>query len=148
MQWAPLHAGSVSSAQKLDAVTEEEEFQRFYLQYFFPPSSVGEVRCCQSCAARCSRLGVFIRSLLCAQRQLPGSCAAQVLLRGRSNIMLKSVWSHQRLPACCCVQTGRMGGAGRREVGHGNLAERALAPAVPSQEDWPYTVRPRVQGSW
>ena len=37
-------AGSVSSAQKLDAVTEEEEFQRFYLQYFFPPSSVGEVR--------------------------------------------------------------------------------------------------------
>lgn len=41
-------AGSVSSAQKLDAVTEEEEFQRFYLQYFFPPSSVGEVRRCQT----------------------------------------------------------------------------------------------------
>ena len=62
MQWAPLHAGSVSSAQKLDAVTEEEEFQRFYLQYFFPPSSVGEVRCCQSCVAGCSGVGVFITS--------------------------------------------------------------------------------------
>ena len=62
MQWAHLRAGSVSSAQKLDAVTEEEEFQRFYLQYFFPPSSVGEVRCCQACAAGCSRLGVFITS--------------------------------------------------------------------------------------
>ena len=34
-----------------------------------------------------------------------------------------------------------MGGAGRREVGHGHLAQRALAPAVPPREAWPYTVR-------
>lgn len=39
------------------------------------------------------------------------------------------------------LQTGRVGGAGRREVGHGNLAERALLPAVPPREEWPYTVR-------
>ncbi len=38
-------------------------------------------------------------------------------------------------------QVGRLGPAGRREVGHGMLAERALAPAVPPQEDFPYTVR-------
>ena len=34
-----------------------------------------------------------------------------------------------------------MGGAGRREVGHGNLAERALAPVVPDPSKFPYTVR-------
>ena len=39
------------------------------------------------------------------------------------------------------VQTGRMGGAGRREIGHGNLAERALAPVVPAAADFPYTIR-------
>ena len=53
--------------------------KRFYLQYFFPPSSVGEV--------------------------------------------------------------GRVGAPGRRELGHGDLAERALAAAMPSPEAWPYVTR-------
>jgi len=34
-----------------------------------------------------------------------------------------------------------VGGAGRREIGHGSLAERALAPCVPSQDEFPYTIR-------
>lgn len=39
------------------------------------------------------------------------------------------------------LQTGRVGGAGRREIGHGNLAERALKPVVPPAENFPYTIR-------
>ncbi len=35
----------------------------------------------------------------------------------------------------------RMGGAGRREIGHGALAERALLPVVPSEEEFPYAIR-------
>lgn len=38
-------------------------------------------------------------------------------------------------------EVGRMGPAGRREVGHGKLAERALKPILPSDEDFPYTIR-------
>jgi polyribonucleotide nucleotidyltransferase len=34
-----------------------------------------------------------------------------------------------------------MGAASRREVGHGNLAERALMPVIPNYEDFPFTVR-------
>ncbi len=37
-------------------------------------------------------------------------------------------------------QTGRLGRAGRREVGHGALAEKALIPVIPSAEDFPYTI--------
>ncbi|HDQ88608.1 MAG TPA: polyribonucleotide nucleotidyltransferase [candidate division WWE3 bacterium] len=37
-------------------------------------------------------------------------------------------------------ETGRMGGAGGREIGHGMLAERALKPVIPSQEKFPYTI--------
>lgn len=44
-------------------------------------------------------------------------------------------------PPCSVGETGRVGAPGRREVGHGALAERALAPVVPSQEEFPYTVR-------
>ncbi|HAP37767.1 polyribonucleotide nucleotidyltransferase [Candidatus Shapirobacteria bacterium RIFOXYD1_FULL_38_32] len=37
-------------------------------------------------------------------------------------------------------QTGRVGRPGRREVGHGALAEKALIPVIPSQEEFPYTI--------
>jgi len=58
---------------------DEDSSRRFYMQYFFPPFSVGEV--------------------------------------------------------------GRMGAPGRREIGHGKLAERALHVSVPDQEAFPYTIR-------
>jgi len=38
-------------------------------------------------------------------------------------------------------ETGRMFGPGRREIGHGTLAERALKPVIPAREDFPYTIR-------
>ena len=70
--------GGSGMRQKIDKLDGLEE-KRFYLQYTFPPSSVGE--------------------------------------------------------------TGRVGAPGRREVGHGNLAERALIPILPSEEEFPYTIR-------
>ena len=44
-------------------------------------------------------------------------------------------------PPFCVGEVGRAGPPGRREVGHGKLAERALARSVPKQEDFPYTIR-------
>lgn len=77
---AVVTLGDDKGAQKVDTVqSEENEMKRFYLQYFFPPSSVGE--------------------------------------------------------------TGRVGAPGRRELGHGELAERALLPVIPAQEAFPYTMR-------
>ncbi|OGN56220.1 MAG: polyribonucleotide nucleotidyltransferase [Chlamydiae bacterium RIFCSPHIGHO2_12_FULL_44_59] len=70
--------GSENTAQRFEDLSGEGT-QRFYLQYFFPPFSVGEV--------------------------------------------------------------GRAGPPGRREVGHGKLAERALAAVLPTQEQFPYVIR-------
>eukprot|EP00967_Tisochrysis_lutea_P157561 scaffold320062_cov28-Tisochrysis_lutea.AAC.1 len=70
--------GDSSMAQRYEDLSGEKS-KRFYLQYSFPPFSVGEV--------------------------------------------------------------GRIGSPGRREIGHGNLAERALRAAVPSQDDFPYVIR-------
>ena len=70
--------GGENTAQRFEDLHGEDS-QRFYLQYFFPPFSVGEV--------------------------------------------------------------GRTGPAGRREIGHGKLAERALSAILPKQEDFPYVIR-------
>ncbi|KAH8491376.1 hypothetical protein H0E87_023501 [Populus deltoides] len=76
---AVVTLGDKQMAQRVDNLVDEEEFKRFYLQYSFPPSCVGEV--------------------------------------------------------------GRIGAPSRREIGHGMLAERALEPILPSENDFPYTVR-------
>jgi len=75
---ATVTLGDSGSRQRSEGL-DGEESKRFYLQYSFPPSSVGEC--------------------------------------------------------------GRVGAIGRREIGHGNLAERGLLPVIPSEDDFPYTIR-------
>ena len=49
---------------------------------------------------------------------------------------------HQyNFPPYCTGETGRMGSPKRREIGHGALAERALLPVIPSEEEFPHTIR-------
>ena len=48
---------------------------------------------------------------------------------------------HYNFPPFCTGETGRMGSPKRREIGHGNLAERALLPVIPSEDEFPYTIR-------
>ncbi|KAL9232962.1 hypothetical protein vseg_008014 [Gypsophila vaccaria] len=76
---AVVTLGDKQMAQRIDNLEGQDEFKRFYLQYSFPPSCVGEV--------------------------------------------------------------GRVGAPSRREVGHGMLAERALEPILPLEDDFPYTIR-------
>lgn len=48
---------------------------------------------------------------------------------------------HYNFPPFSVGETGRYGAPGRREIGHGALGERALAQVMPSEEEFPYTVR-------
>ena len=65
-----------------------------------------------------------------------------------SNISTRST-APTRAPSCCTTtsrpsrsaKTGRMGGAGRREIGHGKLAWRAIHPMLPPADQFPYTIR-------
>ncbi|KAL5539031.1 hypothetical protein UlMin_043691 [Ulmus minor] len=76
---AVVTLGDKQMAQRIDNLVDVDEMKRFYLQYSFPLSCVGEV--------------------------------------------------------------GRIGAPSRREIGHGMLAERSLEPILPSDDDFPYTVR-------
>ena len=48
---------------------------------------------------------------------------------------------HYNAPGYTVGEVKRMGSPGRREIGHGYLAERALTPVLPSEEDFPYAIR-------
>ena len=48
---------------------------------------------------------------------------------------------HYNAPSYTVGECGRLGSPGRREIGHGYLAERALIPVLPSKEDFPYAIR-------
>ena len=48
---------------------------------------------------------------------------------------------HYNFPPYSVGETGRMGSPGRREIGHGKLAWRALRPVLPAHHDFPYTLR-------
>ena len=53
----------------------------------------------------------------------------------------KSFMLHYNFPPFSVGETGRMTGPGRREIGHGALAERSLASLMPAEADFPYTIR-------
>ena len=53
----------------------------------------------------------------------------------------KKFYLHYNFPPFCVGEAGRIMGPGRREVGHGALAERSLLGILPNPEDFPYTIR-------
>ncbi len=56
-------------------------------------------------------------------------------------ITAKRFMLHYNFPPFSVGETGRYGAPGRREIGHGALAERSLSPMLPSASDFPYTIR-------
>jgi polyribonucleotide nucleotidyltransferase len=62
-------------------------------------------------------------------------------LEGYEGEKKKSFMLHYNFPPFCVGETGRMTGTGRREIGHGALAERAITAVLPSPEESPYTIR-------
>lgn len=70
-----------------------------------------------------------------------GAQNEEQILDGLSLEESKKFIFHYNFPAFSVGETGRYGSPGRREIGHGALAERALLQVMPSQEEFPYTVR-------
>ncbi len=103
-----------------------------------------------------------IRPIWCEVGLLPRAHGSAVFTRGETQVMSiatlgtpddeqrldtlgprdsKRYMHHYNFPPYCTGETGRVGGTKRREVGHGALAERAIIPVLPSEADFPYTLR-------
>ncbi|MBI2637010.1 MAG: polyribonucleotide nucleotidyltransferase, partial [Parcubacteria group bacterium] len=69
----------------------------------------------------------------------PGS--EQILDTLEENDTKKRYFHHYNFPPFSVGEAGPLRGPGRREIGHGALAEKALIPVLPSKEEFPYTIR-------
>ena len=70
-----------------------------------------------------------------------GSINEYQILDGLSEEEGKRFMHHYNFPQFSVGETGRYSSPGRREIGHGALGEKALARVLPSEEDFPYTIR-------
>ncbi|MGH7728172.1 MAG: polyribonucleotide nucleotidyltransferase, partial [Vulcanimicrobiaceae bacterium] len=103
-----------------------------------------------------------IRAIWCKVHYVPGVHGSGIFTRGQTQVFtaatLGSISDEQRLDGIMAIpnkrymhyynfppystgETKPMRAPGRREIGHGHLAERALVPLLPSEEEFPYTLR-------
>ena len=70
-----------------------------------------------------------------------GTAEDQQMMDALEGVYDERFMLHYNFPPYSVGETGRMGSPGRREIGHGKLAWRALQAVVPKKEDFPYTIR-------
>ncbi|MCP5396203.1 MAG: polyribonucleotide nucleotidyltransferase [Sphingomonadaceae bacterium] len=70
-----------------------------------------------------------------------GTKESEQMIDGLEGLTYQHFMLHYNFPPYSVGEVGRFGAPGRREVGHGKLAWRALHPVLPSKEDFPYTIR-------
>lgn len=70
-----------------------------------------------------------------------GPISDEQILDGLEGEQTKRYMHHYNFPSYSVGETKPSRGPGRREIGHGALAEKALVPVIPSSEDFPYTIR-------
>lgn len=87
--------------------------------------------------------GIFYRggTHIFSALTLGGPEAAQMIDTIELQDSKKRFIHHYNFPPFSVGETGRVGGFNRRMIGHGALAEKALIPVIPSQQEFPYTIR-------
>jgi polyribonucleotide nucleotidyltransferase len=70
-----------------------------------------------------------------------GSKRSEMIIDSMDEDYKKNYYLHYNFPPYCVGEVGRIGFTSRREIGHGNLAQRAIKPVLPDYDDFPYTIR-------
>ncbi|MBL8905518.1 MAG: polyribonucleotide nucleotidyltransferase [Rhizobiales bacterium] len=105
---------------------------------------------------------VTVRPIVCEASVLPRTHGSALFTRGETQALVvttlgtgedeqyidslegtykETFMLHYNFPPFSVGETGRLGGAGRREIGHGKLAWRAIHPMLPAADQFPYTIR-------
>jgi polyribonucleotide nucleotidyltransferase len=153
---------AISSAK--ERVLESIDGEQIVLETLFEKALSAEMRRCvlQSKKRIDGREPCQIRDITCEIDVLPKVHGSALFTRGETQVIVVSTLGscqdeqilddiegdrrerfmlHYNFPPYSVGETGRMGAPGRREVGHGKLAWRAISPVLPAKDDFPYTIR-------
>lgn len=136
-----------SDAKDIANGMEKDEVRRLITEEKVRPDGRGlqEIRSLESEVALLPRVhgsGLFTRGQTQALSVATlGPLNEHQVLDGLSSEEMKRFIHHYNFPSYSVGETGRMRAPGRREIGHGALGERALEPIIPSEADFPYTIR-------
>jgi len=122
-----VHQNIISKEKRPDG-RKLDEIRRVYCEAGILPRTHGS--------------GVFCRGQTKALSILTlGAPGDQQILEGMEIVGKKHFMHHYNFPPYSTGEVRPMRGPGRRDIGHGMLAEKALLPLIPSFEDFPYTIR-------
>ncbi len=139
-------AEAVGVSKAFDAVEKEHVRRTIAVEKKRPDArGVDEIRpitCEVSVAPRTHGSGLFTRGQTQVMTLLTlGAARDEQRVDGLDIEESKRFMHHYKFPPFSVGETGFMRGPGRREIGHGALAERSLVPVVPDEEKFPYTIR-------
>jgi polyribonucleotide nucleotidyltransferase len=126
---------------------EKDEVRRLITQEKVRPDGRGvdEVRPLESVAGLLPRVhgsGLFTRGQTQALSTTTlGPLNEYQVIDGLGSEEKRRFIHHYNFPNFSVGETGRIGGPGRREIGHGALGEKALEPIIPNEEEFPYMIR-------
>jgi len=154
---------AISELKKELVASLEEKFSKDDILSAFETRAKAEVRANILKGQRLNGRGLTeVRPISCEAGLLPRTHGSALFTRGQTQVLtiatLGSTRQEQRLdglgieetkrfihhynfPPFSSGEVKRLGSTSRREIGHGALAERALVPVLPNDEDFPYTIR-------
>lgn len=151
--------------EKVKATLGEEKFEEYQVKMVFEKfqEEVYRSKILEEGARADGRSPKDLRKILCETSLLPKVHGSAIFQRGETQALVlttlgttkdvqeldaltggaqsKSFILHYNFPPFSVGETGRIGAVGRREIGHGALAERSLLPVIPSDEVFPYSIR-------
>ncbi len=153
------------AAEKVEEKVGEEEYDSSQIRLAFEvlQEEVYRQNILDSAKRADGRKPEDLREITCQAGVLPGVHGSALFQRGETQAIVistlgtttnsqnmdglsggetsKTFMLHYNFPNFSVGETGRMMGPGRREIGHGALAERSLRPVVPDENDFPYAIR-------
>jgi polyribonucleotide nucleotidyltransferase len=150
--WPPVEgatdpaADTAALAKAFDAVEKETVRRQIAVEKKRPDGRAAEeiraISCEVRVAPRTHGSGLFTRGQTQVLTLLTlGAARDEQRIDGLDIEESKRFMHHYKFPPFSVGEAGFMRGPGRREIGHGALAERALVPVIPDEEAFPYTIR-------
>ena len=141
-EFAEKYPDNFGDAKEIIYNMQKEVVRDMLLNHSRRPDGIRKITCEVDLLPRTHGTGLFTRGLTQVMTVATLGAVGDIqIIDGIGETESKRYMHHYNFPAYSVGEVRPLRGPGRREIGHGALAERALEPLIPSEEEFPYTIR-------